>query len=426
MSSNAIPIEVLRSASRPVASMTVRADEDWTVEELLSKAGLDKAEETVIATRSVWEYYRELEARSAADRSSLRLAEENRRLSEEVVRLESLLQRKAGETSAEQDGSVTAPNSARSHLSRRNSVTSMLSYQSEAYMEHQESEILRLDQEVKSLKDTNRNLQDELSRMRTDLDKANSDNVQLKQQAADLLADRESLLRRLSTESSGGLLGGGSPDSAAGAETRSPEGSSAEGSLRVTLSPTPSPPRQPPPASPGGFTEASSPTWCSSNTPAIVLDGLLPYSPDTAAGGLDRTRTDDVVHTLTIKVAELERDKEQLVERLSKVLGGDPSTSRPSCSPSSAGRSFGASLCDELTAFHNAEKVEELEAESDMLRDTVARYRSLVQRKVLFPTSFVVAFQDEYLARIVAVLREDAGQKQRRPVGEAAGRLKDQ
>ncbi|KAF4725284.1 hypothetical protein FOZ62_021164 [Perkinsus olseni] len=308
-------------------------------------------------------------------------------------------------------------------------------------MEHQESEILRLDQEVKSLKDTvggspwrfsrsqwpqNRNLQDELSRMRTDLDKANSDNVQLKRQAADLLTDRESLLRRLSTESATGLLGGGSPDSAAGAETKSPEGSSAEGSLRVTLSPTPSPPRQPPPASPGGFTEASSPTWCSSTTPAIVLDGLLPYSPDTAAGGLDRTRTDDVVHTLTIKVAELERDKEQLVERLSKVLGGDPSTSRPSCSPSSAGRSFGASLCDELTAFHNAEKVEELEAESDMLRDTVARYRALVQRKVLFPTNFVVAFQDEYLARIVAVLREDAGQKQRRPVGEAAGRLKDQ
>ncbi|KAF4678456.1 hypothetical protein FOZ62_002062 [Perkinsus olseni] len=413
MSSYTMPIEVLRSASRPAASMTVRADGDWTVEELLSKAGLDKAEETVIATRSVWEYYRELEARSAADRSSLRLTEENRRLSEEVVRLESLLQRKAGETSAEQDGSVTAPNSARSHLSRRNSVTSMVSYQSEAYMEHQESEILRLDQEVKSLKDTNRNLHDELSRVRTDLDKANSDNVQLKQQAADLLADRESLLRRLSTESAGGLLGGGSPDSAAGAVMKSPEGSSAEGSLRVTLSPTPSPP-PPPPASPGGFTEASSPTWCSSATPAIVLDGLLPYSPDTAAGGLDRTRTDDVVHTLTIRVAELERDKEQLVERLSKVLGGEPSTSRPSCSPSSAGRSFGASLCDELTAFHNAEKVEELEAESDMLRDTVARYRSLVQRK------------DEYLARIVVVLREDAGQKQRRPVGEATGRLKDQ
>ncbi|EER14038.1 hypothetical protein Pmar_PMAR005528 [Perkinsus marinus ATCC 50983] len=55
---------------------------------------------------------------------------------------------------------------------------------------------------------------------------------------------------------------------------------------------------------------------------------------------------------------------------------------------------LGASLCDELTAFHNAEKVEELEAESDMLRDTVARYRSLVRRK------------DEYLARIVTVMGE--------------------
>lgn len=83
MSANVYLIEVLRSVSRSLVSTTVRAEEDWTVVDLLDKAGLSRAEEVVIATRSsvgtgdrtwdlllgAWEYCKKLEARSTADRS---------------------------------------------------------------------------------------------------------------------------------------------------------------------------------------------------------------------------------------------------------------------------------------------------------------------------------------------------------------------
>ncbi|EER14039.1 hypothetical protein Pmar_PMAR005529, partial [Perkinsus marinus ATCC 50983] len=65
----------------------------------------------------------------------------------------------------------------------------------------------------------NRSLTDELARVRTELDKMKFDNVQLNQQAADLVTERDSLLRRISAESRDELLSGGSPDSAAGVET---------------------------------------------------------------------------------------------------------------------------------------------------------------------------------------------------------------
>lgn len=133
--------------------------------------------------------------------------------------------------------------------------------------------------------------------MRTELDKMKFDNVQLNQQAADLVTERDSLLRRISAESRDELFSGGSPDSAAGAETISKAirvsttatmliDSMIEESLQVTATP--------PPPSPMVYTEASSPSWCNSaTTPGVVLDQILPYSPDTAAGGLDRARTDE-------------------------------------------------------------------------------------------------------------------------------------
>ncbi|KAF4677172.1 hypothetical protein FOL47_003014 [Perkinsus chesapeaki] len=397
MESSIIPIELIVKSKG--SSRTLRTEQGWTLAKLLTEAGLSSSTQIVLSCRSIWEHYRELDARSSLDRSSARLVEENRRLAEEVLRLENLLQHQkpASTSTVEPEG---PPNSARSRVSRRSSVGSMISYQSEVYMEHQEGEILRLDDELKALKEKADRLALLAVKVRLELDKANSVNEELQQKTLELLAEREMLLRRASSGSSSG-----SPDSSAGMGERSPEYSVSARSLLDALSPSP--------ASPSGLMESSSLIWYS--TPAVERLGA--YSPGTT-GKDQKGGHEDVVHMLTVKVAELERDKAELKEQLSRAVGEMPNTSRPSCSPSSAGRSFGASLCDELTAFQNAEKVEELEAETEVLRDTVARYRTLVQRKVSLALDRYAIWSDgvvdEFLARIIAVLQD--GHADRKPL----------